>query len=104
MSQVLITSQNVCHRSAGLCADVAHCVLLDFCSELDVHLFYSLYIEICKCVIMGHLNVSLSLSTTVDGDKLILKGAKLNSSEMLSAFQSMCAAKELQAKLAAAKK
>ncbi|KAI9539958.1 hypothetical protein NQZ68_001891 [Dissostichus eleginoides] len=42
--------------------------------------------------------------TYLDGDKLMLKGAKLNSSEMLSAFQSMCAAKELQAKLAAAKK
>ncbi|KAK5855057.1 hypothetical protein PBY51_005196 [Eleginops maclovinus] len=42
--------------------------------------------------------------TYLDGDKLRLKGAKLNSSEMLSAFQSMCAAKEQQAKLAAAKK
>ncbi|KAI4817679.1 hypothetical protein KUCAC02_011062 [Chaenocephalus aceratus] len=42
--------------------------------------------------------------TYLDGDKLMLKGAKLNCSEMLSAFQSMCAAKELQAKLAAAKK
>lgn len=73
-------------------------------AQLHFHLFYSLYREICKCVIMGHLNVSLSLSTTVDGDKLMLKGAKLNCSEMLSAFQSMCAAKELQAKLAAAKK
>ncbi|KAM6903563.1 large ribosomal subunit protein mL53 [Lycodopsis pacificus] len=41
--------------------------------------------------------------TYLDGDKLVLKGAKLTSSEMLNAFQSLCTAKDLQAKIAAKK-
>ncbi|XP_061598425.1 39S ribosomal protein L53, mitochondrial [Cololabis saira] len=36
--------------------------------------------------------------TYVDGEKLLMKGAKLTSSEMLSAFQSRCTAKAAQAK------
>ncbi|XP_038581136.1 39S ribosomal protein L53, mitochondrial [Micropterus salmoides] len=41
--------------------------------------------------------------TYLDGERLVMKGAKLTSSEMLSAFQSRCTAKDLQAKLAAKK-
>ncbi|KAM9737709.1 large ribosomal subunit protein mL53 [Menidia menidia] len=40
--------------------------------------------------------------TYVDGERLVMKGAKLTSSEMLAAFQSRCAAKDRQT--AAAKK
>ncbi|TKS88243.1 39S ribosomal protein L53, mitochondrial [Collichthys lucidus] len=35
--------------------------------------------------------------TYLDGEKLVLKGANLTSSEMLSAFQSRCTAKDPQA-------
>uniref|UniRef100_UPI0037E77640 large ribosomal subunit protein mL53 n=1 Tax=Semicossyphus pulcher TaxID=241346 RepID=UPI0037E77640 len=38
--------------------------------------------------------------TFVDGEKLLMKGAHLTSSEMMSAFQSRCAAKDPQAKTA----
>ncbi|XP_037330812.1 39S ribosomal protein L53, mitochondrial [Pungitius pungitius] len=41
--------------------------------------------------------------TYLDGDRLLLKGAKLTGGEMLNAFQSVCAAKDLQAKVAAKK-
>ncbi|KAM8839970.1 large ribosomal subunit protein mL53 [Spinachia spinachia] len=41
--------------------------------------------------------------TYLDGDRLVLKGANLTSGEMLNAFQSVCAAKDLQAKAAAKK-
>ncbi|XP_049458305.1 39S ribosomal protein L53, mitochondrial [Epinephelus fuscoguttatus] len=41
--------------------------------------------------------------TYVDGEKLVLKGAWLTSSEMLSAFQSMCKAKDAQTNIAAKK-
>ncbi|XP_074470046.1 large ribosomal subunit protein mL53 [Sebastes fasciatus] len=41
--------------------------------------------------------------TYLDGDKLVLKGAKLTSSEMLNAFQSLCTAKDPQGKVAAKK-
>ncbi|XP_029299847.1 large ribosomal subunit protein mL53 isoform X2 [Cottoperca gobio] len=41
--------------------------------------------------------------TYLDGDKLVLKGAKLNCTEMVDAFQAMCTAKEQQAKIAAKK-
>ncbi|TNN86009.1 39S ribosomal protein L53, mitochondrial [Liparis tanakae] len=41
--------------------------------------------------------------TYLDGDKLVLKGAQLTSSEMINAFQSLCAEKDLQAKAAAKK-
>ncbi|XP_004549260.1 large ribosomal subunit protein mL53 [Maylandia zebra] len=37
--------------------------------------------------------------TYVDGEKLLMKGANLTSSEMLSAFQSRCVAKDPQAKV-----
>ncbi|CAI5690768.1 unnamed protein product [Oreochromis niloticus] len=36
---------------------------------------------------------------TYDGEKLLMKGANLTSSEMLSAFQSRCVAKDPQAKV-----
>ncbi|XP_047460127.1 39S ribosomal protein L53, mitochondrial [Mugil cephalus] len=39
--------------------------------------------------------------TYVDGQRLVMKGAKLTSREMLSAFQSLCKAKDPQAKSAA---
>lgn len=45
----------------------------------------------------------LSFSATVDGERLVMKGAKLTSSEMLSAFQSRCTAKDPQGKAAAKK-
>ncbi|XP_039976921.1 39S ribosomal protein L53, mitochondrial [Xiphias gladius] len=41
--------------------------------------------------------------TYADGERLVMKGAKLTSSEMLSAFQSLCTAKDPQAKSAAKK-
>ncbi|XP_029023378.1 39S ribosomal protein L53, mitochondrial [Betta splendens] len=41
--------------------------------------------------------------TFLDGDRLVMKGAKLTSSEMLSAFQSRCKAKDPQANVAAKK-
>ncbi|XP_034560877.1 39S ribosomal protein L53, mitochondrial [Notolabrus celidotus] len=41
--------------------------------------------------------------TYVDGERLVMKGAKLTSSEMLSAFQSRCTAKDPQAKTAGKK-
>ncbi|XP_077362393.1 large ribosomal subunit protein mL53 [Festucalex cinctus] len=39
--------------------------------------------------------------TYVDGERLLMKGANLTSSEMLNAFQARCTAKDLQAKAAA---
>lgn len=47
---------------------------------------------------MSHLIVFMSFSA-VDGEKLLMKGANLTSSEMLSAFQSRCVAKDPQAKV-----
>ncbi|KAL7381301.1 hypothetical protein ABVT39_003544 [Epinephelus coioides] len=41
--------------------------------------------------------------TYVDGEKLVLKGAWLTSSEMLNAFQSMCKAKDAQTNITAKK-
>ncbi|XP_042363010.1 39S ribosomal protein L53, mitochondrial [Plectropomus leopardus] len=41
--------------------------------------------------------------TYIDGEKLVLKGAKLTSREMLSVFQSMCKDKDPQGKAAAKK-
>ncbi|XP_030003772.1 large ribosomal subunit protein mL53 [Sphaeramia orbicularis] len=41
--------------------------------------------------------------TYVDGEVLVMKGAKLTSKEMLSTFQSCCVAKDPQAKAAAKK-
>ncbi|KAM7373214.1 hypothetical protein PAMP_008085 [Pampus punctatissimus] len=41
--------------------------------------------------------------TYVDGERLVMKGAKLTSAEMLGAFQSRCIAKDPQAKAAAKK-
>ncbi|XP_070703095.1 large ribosomal subunit protein mL53 [Pempheris klunzingeri] len=41
--------------------------------------------------------------TYVDGERLVMKGAKLTGMEMLSAFQSRCTAKDPQAKSAAKK-
>ncbi|KAM9340551.1 large ribosomal subunit protein mL53 [Symphorus nematophorus] len=41
--------------------------------------------------------------TYVDGERLVMKGAKLTSGEMFSAFQSRCTAKDPQAKPAAKK-
>ncbi|KAM3595861.1 uncharacterized protein V6R79_004125 [Siganus canaliculatus] len=41
--------------------------------------------------------------TYVDGEKLVMKGAKLTCSEMMSAFQSRCTAKDPQAKAAGKK-
>ncbi|XP_008299367.1 large ribosomal subunit protein mL53 [Stegastes partitus] len=41
--------------------------------------------------------------TFVDGERLLLKGAKLSRSEMLSAFQSYCAAKDPLGKAGAKK-
>ncbi|XP_022602728.1 39S ribosomal protein L53, mitochondrial [Seriola dumerili] len=41
--------------------------------------------------------------TYSDGERLVMKGAKLTSREMLSAFQSRCLAKDSQAKAAAKK-
>ncbi|XP_020508021.1 39S ribosomal protein L53, mitochondrial [Labrus bergylta] len=41
--------------------------------------------------------------TYVDGERLLMKGAKLTSSEMLNTFQSLCTAKDPQAKTAAKK-
>ncbi|XP_041811817.1 39S ribosomal protein L53, mitochondrial [Chelmon rostratus] len=38
--------------------------------------------------------------TYIDGEKLVMKGAKLTPSEMLSAFQSRCTAKDPQAQAA----
>lgn len=48
---------------------------------------------------MSHLIVFLSFFSAVDGEKLLMKGANLTSSEMLSAFQSRCVAKDPQAKV-----
>ncbi|XP_071356641.1 large ribosomal subunit protein mL53 [Trachinotus anak] len=39
--------------------------------------------------------------TYSDGERMVMKGAKLTSSEMMSAFQSRCLAKDPQAKAAA---
>ncbi|KAK7899055.1 hypothetical protein WMY93_019908 [Mugilogobius chulae] len=39
----------------------------------------------------------------VDGERLVMKGAKLTSQEMFSAFQSRCIAKDPQAKVAGKK-
>nr|XP_057902872.1 39S ribosomal protein L53, mitochondrial [Doryrhamphus excisus] len=39
--------------------------------------------------------------TYVDGERLVMKGAKLSSNEMLNAFKARCMAKDLQAKAAA---
>ncbi|KAL2080548.1 hypothetical protein ACEWY4_024341 [Coilia grayii] len=39
----------------------------------------------------------------MDGDRLVMKGARLTSREMLTAFQSRCMAKDPQAKLGAKK-
>uniref|UniRef100_A0A3Q3ITE9 Large ribosomal subunit protein mL53 n=1 Tax=Monopterus albus TaxID=43700 RepID=A0A3Q3ITE9_MONAL len=47
-----------------------------------------------------HLTVSFSFSDTVDGDRLVMKGANLTSREMLSAFQSRCIDKDPQTKAA----
>lgn len=52
---------------------------------------------------MSHLIAPLSFSTTVDGERLVMKGANLTSTEMLIAFQSRCTAKDPQAKSAAKK-
>ncbi|KAF3707425.1 39S ribosomal protein L53, mitochondrial [Channa argus] len=41
--------------------------------------------------------------TYIDGERLVIKGAKLTSTEMLSAFQSHCIAKDPQTKAAAKK-
>ncbi|KAM4630837.1 large ribosomal subunit protein mL53 [Polymixia lowei] len=41
--------------------------------------------------------------TFMDGEKLVMKGAKLTSGEMLTAFQSCCIAKDPQAKAGANK-
>uniref|UniRef100_A0A8C6S736 Large ribosomal subunit protein mL53 n=1 Tax=Neogobius melanostomus TaxID=47308 RepID=A0A8C6S736_9GOBI len=41
--------------------------------------------------------------TYVDGERLVMKGAKLTSQEMLSAFQSRCIAKDSQAKVSGKK-
>ncbi|XP_044026653.1 39S ribosomal protein L53, mitochondrial [Siniperca chuatsi] len=41
--------------------------------------------------------------TYLDGERLVMKGAKLTSSEMLTAFQSRCTAKDPQAKAATKK-
>ncbi|XP_070778435.1 large ribosomal subunit protein mL53 [Enoplosus armatus] len=41
--------------------------------------------------------------TYLDGERLVMKGAKLTSNEMLSAFQSRCTAKDPQAKAPAKK-
>lgn len=48
---------------------------------------------------MSHLIVFMSFVSAVDGEKLLMKGANLTSSEMLSAFQSRCVAKDPQAKV-----
>uniref|UniRef100_A0A3Q3X2D3 Large ribosomal subunit protein mL53 n=1 Tax=Mola mola TaxID=94237 RepID=A0A3Q3X2D3_MOLML len=45
----------------------------------------------------------VDITYAVDGEKLLMKGAKLTTSEMLSAFQTRCAAKDPQAKAAAKK-
>lgn len=55
------------------------------------------------CDVVSPIFASLSLSLAVDGEKLLMKGAKLTTSEMLSAFQTRCAAKDPQAKAAAKK-
>lgn len=47
---------------------------------------------------MSHLIVLLSPFSTVDGERLLMKGANLTSKEMLSAFRSRCIAKDPQAK------
>nr|XP_020453142.1 39S ribosomal protein L53, mitochondrial [Monopterus albus] len=52
------------------------------------------------CGFMSHLTVSFSFSDTVDGDRLVMKGANLTSREMLSAFQSRCIDKDPQTKAA----
>ncbi|KAG5264225.1 hypothetical protein AALO_G00251350 [Alosa alosa] len=39
----------------------------------------------------------------LDGDRLVMRGAKLTSREMLTAFQTRCTAKDPQAKLGAKK-
>ncbi|XP_042291916.1 39S ribosomal protein L53, mitochondrial [Thunnus albacares] len=41
--------------------------------------------------------------TYVDGERLVMKGAKLTSTEMMGAFQSRCIAKDPQSKAAAKK-
>ncbi|XP_029920076.1 large ribosomal subunit protein mL53 [Myripristis murdjan] len=41
--------------------------------------------------------------TYLDGERLVMKGAKLTSSEMMSVFQSRCIAKDPQAKAGAKK-
>ncbi|KAK2830404.1 hypothetical protein Q5P01_018335 [Channa striata] len=41
--------------------------------------------------------------TYIDGERLVIKGAKLTKTEMLSAFQSRCIAKDQQTKVAAKK-
>lgn len=51
---------------------------------------------VSKC----HLFVSV---IAVDGEKLVMKGAKLTTREMLDAFRSRCTAKELQTPAAAKK-
>jgi hypothetical protein len=38
------------------------------------------------------------LCSTADGERLVMKGAKLTGQEMLQAFQSRCLAKDTQAK------
>ena len=104
-SQVLFKGLNICHRSAapyGWCSLCAPWLLLRVNFGASCFL-YSSYRGYGHCVVMSRLIVSLSFSTTVDGEKLVLKGAKLTSSEMLNAFQSLCTNKDLQAKLAAKK-
>ena len=44
-----------------------------------------------------------SLFSTVDGERLMMKGARLTSKEMLTALQSRCVAKDPQAKITAKK-
>lgn len=106
MSQIFTKSKNVCHSSAEHYKDAAHCVFLHFCAELTFHLSPSRTPFPQKPVIVASWVISLcllSLPSTVDGDRLVMKGAKLTSREMLSVFQSQCTAKDPQAKTAAKK-
>ncbi|CDQ84504.1 unnamed protein product [Oncorhynchus mykiss] len=49
------------------------------------------------------LNECFSLFPTVDGERLMMKGARLTIKEMLTALQSRCVAKDPQAKITAKK-
>lgn len=94
---------NICHRSAeyqraSLCYLTFHqCYLSPCCPSAHRSCILRRVISLCL------LWVFFLCVTTVDGERLVMKGARLTCREMLSSFQSRCKDKDPQSKAGAKK-